>query len=297
MLGAESPRARGRARAVKPRDHVARKHRAVVRTSAVVALGLAAGCASQADLLSLDRAVRDQLGEQRRQIQTLQREVERLRADVEEGGSARGGKSDQRIAQLEARIATLERGSSTPPPPVEPPPEDESTGSTPSTTVPPPTLPPPPPSRPTSGGGDEAFQRDVAQEQAAAAAVNVPERGEYQAALDLAASGQCPRAIPALDGFAAKHKDSPLADDALYWAARCHAARRDQNHAISKFYEVVTRYPKGDKAAAALWAQGNLFIEMGNTPDARIVLGKLIREHPGSAEAAQARQKLSELQN
>jgi tol-pal system protein YbgF len=146
-------------------------------------------------------------------------------------------------------------------------------------------------------GFDETFRQDVSEAQAAAATEDVPERGEYTAALDLVAAGQCPRAIQALNGFAAKHKESPLADDALYWAARCHAARRDQNQAISKFYEVVTRYPKGNKAAAALWAQGNLFIDIGNTPDARIVLGKLIREHPGSEEAARAREKLNELQN
>jgi tol-pal system protein YbgF len=266
-----------------------------LRTAALLAAGLA-GCATRADILSLDRAVRDQLTEQRRQIQTLQREVERLRADVDEGGGG-VGRSDARLAQLEARIATLERGAGLPPPPVPTGEEETATSeSLPPPTTPPTTLPPPPPPPPPAGG-DDTFRHDIGQEQAAAGAVNVAERQEYLAALDLAAAGQCPRAIPALNGFASKHKDSPLADNALYWAARCHAARRDQNQAISKFYEVVTKYPKGDKAAAALWAQGNLFIDMGNTPDARIVLGKLIREHPGSEEAARARQKLNELKD
>jgi tol-pal system protein YbgF len=269
-------------------------HRAAAVVTVGLAAGLVAGCATRADVLSLDRAVRDQLTEQRRQIQTLQREVERLRADVEEGGGPGRGRPDDRVAQLEARIATLERGAGLPPPLLpgeEALPPEELPPAAPPTTLPPP--PPPPP----AAGGDETFQRDVRQEQAAAGAVNVAERQEYLAALDLVAAGQCPRAVQALNGFAAKHKESPLADNALYWAARCHAARRDQNQAISKFYEVVTRYPKSDKAAAALWAQGNLFIDMGNTPDARIVLGKLIREHPASEEAARARQKLNELQN
>jgi tol-pal system protein YbgF len=267
---------------------------------ALAAAGLAAGCATRADLLDMDRAVRDQLTEQRRQIQSLQREVERLRADMEEGGGARSGRSDDRLAQLEARIATLERGAGMPPPPIVPGEGEEPLGSVPPTTVPPTTLPPPtppPPPPPATSGVEDTLRRDVAQEQAKVAAVNAPDRAEFQAALDLVASGQCPRAIQSLNGFAAKHKDSPLAGNALYWAARCHELRYDQNQAISKFYEVVTRYPKSDKAAAALWAQGNLFIEMGNTPDARIVLGKLIREHPGSEEAARARQKLTELQN
>lgn len=291
MLGAQPARACGRARAVRPIGY---------RVATVLLVGFAAGCATREDVLSLDRAVRAQLTEQRRQIQTLQREVERLRADMEEDGGGSGGRSDERLARLEARLATLERGTGEPPPPVVPEPgvEPEPGQEEPLGTVPPPTIPPatlPPPS--VAGVGDESFRRDVAQEQATAAAMNVAERQEYLAALDLVAEGQCPRGIQALNGFAAKHKESRLADHALYWAARCHAARRDQNQAISKFYDVVTRYPKGDKAAAALWAQGNLFIDMGNTPDARIVLGKLIREYPASEEASRARQKLNELQN
>jgi tol-pal system protein YbgF len=103
--------------------------------------------------------------------------------------------------------------------------------------------------------------------------------------------------VPQLNGFAANHKDSPLADNALYWAARCYALKGDQNQAVSKFYDVVTKYPKGDKAPAALWSQGNLFVDMGDTPDARLALSKLIRDYPSSDEAARARQKLSELEN
>jgi tol-pal system protein YbgF len=273
------------------------RHRAVAVVTAGLAAAVATGCASRADVYSLDRAVRDQIIEQRRQIQSLQREVERLRADVDEGGGGGRGRSDDRIAQLETRIAALERGAGVAPPPVTPTEEQPPAEGLPPEEPPPATLPPPPPPPPSSMGGDDALRRDVAQEQGAADEADGAERQEYQAAMTMVASGQCPRAVQALNAFAAKHKESPLADNALYWAARCHAARRDQNQAISKFYEVVTRYPKGDKAAAALWAQGNLFIDMGNTPDARIVLGKLIREHPASEEAARARQKLNELKN
>jgi tol-pal system protein YbgF len=111
------------------------------------------------------------------------------------------------------------------------------------------------------------------------------------------ANKDCPRSVPQLNSFASKHKESPLADNALYWAARCYAVRGDQNQAITKFYDVVTRYPKGDKAPAALWAQGNLFVDMGDSPDARLAFSKLIRDYPSSEEAARARKKLSELEN
>src|SRR5438552_13321467 len=141
------------------------------------------------------------------------------------------------------------------------------------------------------------FRSEIAREQKAAGTLNVPERAEYLTLLDGLARQDCARTVPQLNGFAANHKESRLADHALYWAARCYALRGDQNQAVTKFYDVVTKYPKGDKAAAALWAQGNLFVEMGDSPDARLAFSKLIREYPSSEEAARARQKLSELEN
>jgi tol-pal system protein YbgF len=127
--------------------------------------------------------------------------------------------------------------------------------------------------------------------------VNVPERGAYLQLLDGVAKKDCSRAIPQLNSFASTNRESPLAANALYWTARCYAASGDQNQAISKFYDVVTRYPKAGKAPAALLAQGNLFVSMGDNPDARLALSKLIRDYPNSEEAALARQKLTQLEN
>jgi TolA-binding protein len=70
----------------------------------------------------------------------------------------------------------------------------------------------------------------------------------------------------------------------------------DRQQAITKFYDVVTKYPRGSKAPAALWEQGNLFIDMGDTPDARLALGKLINDYPNSDEASRARKRLTELE-
>jgi tol-pal system protein YbgF len=164
------------------------------------------------------------------------------------------------------------------------PPDEPVDGTTPTTLAPP--IPP---------AENDTWRQEVASEQQEAGAVGTPERAEYLALLDGVARKDCARIVPQLNAFAAKYKDSSLADNALYWAGRCHSATRDQNQAISKFHEVVTRYPKGDKAPAALYAQGALFVQMGNTPDARIVFSKLIRDYPSSAEAARARQTLSQL--
>jgi tol-pal system protein YbgF len=276
------------------------------RSVVLAVLGLA-GCATRAELLQQDRDLRRLIQDQRKQVREVQREVERLRGDLEEGphhgGSA--APSDDRVSALEGRIAELERSSGVgSPAPGQPPPATAAPGNaapgTPPASSPPAVASRPPtpvPAAPAGSSADEEWRRDVAKEQASAGTMNVPERTEYLTLLDGLAKQDCTRTVPQLNGFASSHKDSPLADNALYWAARCYAVHGDQNQAVTKFYDVVTKYPKGDKAAAALWAQGNLFVQMGDSPDARLAFSKLIREYPSSEEAARARQKLSELED
>ena len=260
----------------------------VIRTGAgLLALLLLAGCATHAELIQQDRQLRGILADQRRQLQEVQKEVERLRADVEEGHPRRGGggpSSDDRLTSLEQRLSELERGTGSAAPP--------SAAPTPPAGAPPQTATAHAPS-----AGEDAWREEIAREQKAAGSINAPERAEYLALLDGLARQDCARTVPQLNSFAANHKESQLADNALYWSARCYALKGDQNQAVSKFYDVVTRYPKGDKAPAALWAQGSLFVDMGDTPDARLAFSKLIRDYPNSEEAARARQKLGELEH
>ena len=281
-----------------------------------------AGCATRSDLLDQERRVRSAIQQQNRSIELVKREMERLRSDVEGGhpsrSAAEGSPEQQRIGELEKRVQQLQSGSqeigmtldpngqST----VEPPPDagaapldplaagadPSAAGSTPPSTAqvaaatPPTTLPPPPPA-----AVDDEWRREVAQDQAVAGTVDVPERADYLTALQGLSHGDCAQASPELSAIISRSKGSPLADNALYWQARCHAIRGEQSQAVTTYYDVVTRYPKGDKAPAALWQQGNLFLRMGDAPDARLALSKLIKDYPASAEAAQARQKLAEL--
>jgi TolA-binding protein len=300
-----------------------------VRAAAAVVALAVVGCATRSDLLDQERRVRSAIQQQNRSIDLVKREVERLRADVEEGGhpgkSSAGEPSPEqrRIGELEKRVEQLQTGSqeigmtldpngqSTAEPGSEPTgaaPLDPlaagaaptPAGSTPSTTppqqvaaaTPPPTLPPPPPSV-----VDDEWRREVAQDQAVAGTVDVPERTDYMTALQGLSHGDCAKAGPELSAITSRSKGSPLADNALYWEARCHAIRGEQNQAVTTYYDVVTRYPKGDKAPAALWQQGKLFLTMGDAPDARLAFSKLIKDYPASAEASLARQKLAELEH
>ncbi|TMB02611.1 MAG: tetratricopeptide repeat protein, partial [Deltaproteobacteria bacterium] len=236
--------------------------------AAALALAALAGCATRAELVQQDHQLRTILQDQRKQLQEVQKEVERLRADIEEGHPRRsggGGAGDDRLSALEQRLADLERGTGSGglPPAATPP---SGSPAPPSATA----SAPPAGSRPPAATPDDEWRQEIAREQKAAGTLNVPERAEYLTLLDGLARQDCARTVPQLNSFAANHKESRLADHALFWAARCYALRGDQNQAVTKFYDVVTKYPKGDKAAAALWAQGNLFVEMGDSPDARL---------------------------
>ena len=293
--------------------------------AAVIAVALA-GCATRGDLLDQERRVRTVIQQQNRSIELVKREMERLRADVDEGrhpsrSAAEGSPEQQRIGELEKRVQQMQSGSqeigmtldpngqstlepsgepgAAPLDPLAAGAEPSAAGATtpPSTApqvaaaTPPPTLPPPPPPPEV----DDEWRREVAQDQAVAGTVDVPERADYLTALQGLSHGDCAKAAPELNAITSRSKGSPLADNALYWEARCHAIRGEQNKAVTTYYDVVTRYPKGDKAPAALWQQGKLFLRMGDAPDARLALSKLIKDYPASVEASQARQKLAEL--
>ncbi|HXJ35077.1 MAG TPA: tetratricopeptide repeat protein [Candidatus Eisenbacteria bacterium] len=257
--------------------------RTTTRLAAVgIALGLA-GCATQADLIAQERRLQSQISDQRKQIQAIQRELERVRGDLDvpvQRPPQEHVMTDEERKQLEAAKHPPDQE---PPPDAGTPPPDK-TASVP----PPPPVPPPAPS-------EDVWARDVSRDQAAMAASNAPERADLAPIMDNVAKKDCGKAVGQLNSFAAQKKESPLASSALYWAARCYALKGDRNQAISKFYDVVTKYPRGSKAPAALWEQGNLFIEIGDTPDARLALGKLIKDYPNSEEAGRARKRLTEL--
>ena len=56
----------------------------------------------------------------------------------------------------------------------------------------------------------------------------------------------------------------------------------------------MNRYPKSDKAPAALWTRAELQQQSGDSSAARGTLSKLIKDYPASTEATRAKKKLAE---
>lgn len=137
------------------------------------------------------------------------------------------------------------------------------------------------------------------------AAPDRPDRGragqaviaQYDAAMAVYKSGQLERAEAAFTEFARRHSRHDYADNALYWQGE---AAYDQHHyadALAAFTAVVERYGGGNKAPDALLKIGLCYRQLGDLPNARDVLDKLIAAYPGERASDIARVKLAEIES
>ena len=256
------------------------------------ALACAAGCATRADLIQVkqdQREVRALLADQQVAIEGLRRRLEILRGEVGEPGKGRGSgtasaETVQRLNDLETRLAMLEQSLAAKPAGVATP------GEAPPVEVARPTEAPPaaPTAKPLS-------PEEVALNKEAASLQGAQVDSDYREALQLIRGGQCNQAAPKLRDFIRKNPKSDLDDNAQYWIGACYYGQRDYNRAIRELSDVMLKYPKGDKAPAALLMLAEAFADSGDKIDARLVLQKLISEHPRSDEAERGRQTLQSL--
>ena len=107
-------------------------------------------------------------------------------------------------------------------------------------------------------------------------------------------SGETQACIDGFRKFLQSYASSPYADDAAYWMADCHYRERDYKTSILRFDDVVARYPAGNKAADALYRQGEALLRLG--PDYSKAAGKaferVLKEYPGSARTPEAKKQL-----
>jgi tol-pal system protein YbgF len=271
---------------------------------------LSYGCATQSDLQSEQQAreslrsqivadSRSSLDEIRRELQQVRGEVEEMRYRLDLAARERVGTGPQ-LKILDDRIAVLEKQFKTrieAPPLVAPLPggmdpaaprlSTESPGGTTSTGAV--GGSPEPPSAPPSAPGAAVGQEETA------LARELPEiQDEYRTGLRALQERQYDRAIQEFRAFQRKYPSSEMADDAQYWIGESYFTQKDYNRAILEFNDVL-KYRKGDRVPAALLRQAQAFIEIGDKTDARLILQKLLNDHPNSEEARDAKDRLQAL--
>jgi len=92
--------------------------------------------------------------------------------------------------------------------------------------------------------------------------------------------------------YVEENPDTKLTDNALFWIGECHYDQAHYEQAILEYDKVIQQFPRGDKVPSALLKQAFAFDAIGDPVDAKILLRKVLREHPDSEQAAIAKKKL-----
>jgi tol-pal system protein YbgF len=247
------------------------------RTSLILVLALA-GCATRADL---ERVRRDQqemralLADNQVALDKINRQLDSLQASPENRQASASLKAlDRRVSQLESRLASEPANANVP----------EGAGA-PLTTA--------PGAISTPVKHTEAAAIALRRDEARLQSGNVPDT--YRAALQAYREGQVTKAIELFRQFLRSGTDPDLQDNAQYWIGEAYYSMQDYNRAIIELNEVLLKYPQGDQVAGALLALATAFADSGDKIDARLILQKLITDHPSTEEGNIGRQQLKAL--
>ncbi|MCE3239646.1 MAG: ybgF [Deltaproteobacteria bacterium] len=230
-------------------------------------------------------SMRSSLADTRANMQQLQREFSALKERIEEtryqvgrqiGQSSRDG--DQRVKDLEARVAKLTEGFKTQEGQLKA--REEELRELQKNIR----------QQPVAGSSS-------AEKTEASAAENEAVKTDYEIAWRALEKKDYRLSISRFKEFLQKHPKSKLAINAQYWIGESHYALREFDQAILEFDAVRSRYPQADKVPAALLKQGFAFAELGEKVNARLILQEVVEKYAQSPEAAQAKQKLRALES
>lgn len=254
-----------------------RAHRQLIALAAATAV--LGGCVTRADF---ERVKRDQqemrasLADMQVSLDALTRRVDTMRSSQSD---SRTREAQARVRELERRLADLETARTPEPTPTVGLPGDE---------------PAPTPTAPPRVPGSEAAQVAMRREGQASSGAPL----SYQRALQLYRDGQSEQSIQGFRDFLRGNPKSALADNAQYWIGEAYYAQSDYNRAIIEFNDVLVKYPQGDAVPSALLALAGAFSTSGGAGgkiDAKLVLQKLVSDHPNSEEAQIGRRQLQSL--
>lgn len=257
----------------------------------------ASGCVSEADLSSLRREQRDmarRLADTRADVESLRGQLARLRAQVEDGGGRARASAPAPSTDIEERLRVLESSAPRPADPSAVPPGAVPPGSEFGSTAPPPPssiapVAPPAASAPVADAAGSTVSIDLDMGRST--------NEEYRAGLTQYQRGDTQKAVQTLRAAVNKSPKSEFVPYAQYWIGEAYYGQGKYNEAILAYNEVLVGFPKSDRVPAALLRQASAFAELGDKIDARLILQKLVSEHPTSPEAARAKKQLLALGN
>lgn len=109
--------------------------------------------------------------------------------------------------------------------------------------------------------------------------------GIYERGISAYKAGEMQKARDLFSGIIEQHPSHKLVPNCQYWIGETYYGEKKFEQAILAFQDVIKKYPKDDKAPAALLKQALSFKSIGDKKSARYVLNKLADDYPKSEEA------------
>jgi tol-pal system protein YbgF len=257
----------------------------------VIALGALAlgGCAAQADIGALraeQRLLARRLADTRADVQAVKGDVARLRGQLDDMGYRPRYRPPapppDRYGDLggmpgEPAMDPSQQGAFGDPSQPPPPPMDPRYGAV----EPPPEPAPPAPAVPPSVDLNADYSKG--------------EDPDYRQGLQSYQRADYGRAVQSLRRFVGKNPTAETVPTAQYWIGESYYSQGKYNEAILAYNEILVAWPKNERVPAALLRQATAFANLGDKIDARLILQKLISDHPGTQEAEQAKNQLRAL--
>ena len=117
----------------------------------------------------------------------------------------------------------------------------------------------------------------------------------YRDAFALLKAGKYEESIAAFTDFLQRYPNSQYADNAQYWLGETHYVNRDFNAAIAQYDKLIELFPDSKKRSHAMLKIGYSYHELGESEQARAVLEDLRRRYSDSAAARLAGERIERI--
>ncbi|MEJ1461875.1 MAG: tol-pal system protein YbgF [Candidatus Sedimenticola sp. (ex Thyasira tokunagai)] len=121
------------------------------------------------------------------------------------------------------------------------------------------------------------------------------EKGEYSSAFNMLMQRRYDDAGRAFSDFLAKYPGGDYADNAQYWLAEASYVTRNFDKALEEFQKVLQLYPASSKVPDAMLKSGFILYEKKQWPEARSVLQDLVKRYPGTSANRLAAKRLERM--
>lgn len=149
------------------------------------------------------------------------------------------------------------------------------------------------PQRAISGSAEKAAPAKVAPQKKKPAAQKAKDVAQYEAALDKILAGKSAEGRQLMTDFMQQNPGSRLEPNALYWIGETWYSEKSYDKAILVFKDITTKFPKNDKAAAALYKLGACYDQLKDKGNAQFYWQALVEDFPKSEAAGLARKRLA----